>query len=724
MRGGALVLRESKIKESLPENSMSVLQSMLGRELPCSVLDLLGVTPLALTGTVHEWLVETAESGKAYVDVLCRLGLSHLSRQETGLARRRLAEAVEANGEYWPARLALAGVCDQLSDHRSAIEQLDVCLAADHCSPSRYALLCAAGFCLERIGNHGEAAFRYEQALATEPTDLFAHHRLAAIYLSHNQLEESVPHHMSILEAEPADEAVRVSLAHVYQSLGRHREAVWEYEKALSLKPTNLELQIKLIDQFEAMGDTARAIEQLRVLLSDHPEYPDLHLRLANLLSTEGEDAGASAEYDRALSLHPGYVEGHVSRARHELRMGRSEPAVENFQRALSINDQHAEACAGLSVALHRLGRIDEAKSMLSTAWKTASDSDQLLNRLGLLELEAEAAGSVEAAFDPDQQAPATSSRESQRQWIEAQLGHYESILDEHPSWNDVRLRYAMLLKLLGRLSEAETHLKQVTCENPSFASAWVQLAVVRQQLGKGNGVIDALQSAVAIQPEYADLHYRLGLAYCNLAEFDLAMERFEQAAALNHTNPDFQRHLWVALQYLELSGPRGSSARGAGDELKRATASCRFSPPPGWLIFCYERTHGRRDLSRHDGVQLSGLARVVLSARYQTRGDAVVLRPVLRRCRIGHDVSRRAGSCAHRPLARCGAGAIPIFHQDAAPNHARCADRRWDRRHARFRLGCARSAAETRRGADPILAAFRHRTVRRAGSFSRGAAD
>ncbi len=62
---------------------------------------------------------------------------------------------------------------------------------------------------------------------------------------------------------------------------------------------------------------------------------------------------------------------------------------------------------------------------------------------------------------------------------------------------------------------------------------------------------------AIQIQPEYADLHYRLGLIYCGEAEFDLAMERLEEAARLNKGNPDFQRHLWAALQGLQMNGRR-----------------------------------------------------------------------------------------------------------------------------------------------------------------------
>src|SRR5947208_3438347 len=240
---------------------MGVHQFMLGRELPCTVADLLEIRLMPLAGQTHDALVKQVEGGRAYPDVLYRLGLSHLGRQ------------------------ALA------------------------------------------------------HELSQERTDLFAHHRLAAIYLAHNQLQEAVEHHRAILEQEPQEQAVRTSLGHLLQLLGRHKEAVWEYEKALCLDPDNWDLQMELAEQFERMGNSDAAISRLRNLCEVNPSFPDLHLRLANLYSTRGEDRLATTEYAEALSVHPDYLECHIAAARHELKMGRTDKALEYFQRAVTINN-------------------------------------------------------------------------------------------------------------------------------------------------------------------------------------------------------------------------------------------------------------------------------------------------------------------------------------------------------------------------------------------------
>jgi len=551
---------------------------MLGSLLPCNVLELLGIHPLPLPAPQHEALV--AEAPRAYPDVLYKLGLSHLGRQEFGLARQRLAEAVARKPELIKARLALAGVCDLLAAHAEAIEHLDAALAATPNDaesddepvapadgPTRYALLCAAGFCLERLGEWEAAAVRYTRALVQRPTDLFADYRLAAVYLAHNRLEAAVHHHQAILEQMPQEQAVRISLAHLLQHLGRHQEAVWEYEKALCLEPDSWELQVELAEELARMGNTLEAIEHLRLLVDRQPHFPDMRLRLANLYSERGDDDSAVGEYATALSLHPEYLDCHIAFGRHELRMGRMHAALDHFQKAIAINDQKIEAYVGLAVALHRTGEAGRARETLEGVASMSGNTDVLLAHLGLLELQAEAALSADAAFDPCQQeATQTVEREVQREWLEQQAGRYETVLAAHPSWTDVRVRHGMLLKLLGQYEPAIQQLEKATTENPGYAEAWVQLGLARQEAGDADGAMKAFETAVQVRPEWADLHYRLGLIYCGQMEFDLALEQLEIATSLNKGNPDFQRQLWVAIEGMQMHGRR--PAQDAGDPI------------------------------------------------------------------------------------------------------------------------------------------------------------
>ena len=168
---------------------------------------------------------------------------------------------------------------------------------------------------------------------------------------------------------------------------------------------------------------------------------------------------------------------------------------------------------------------------MLASGRRIGGNSDVLLGQLGQIELEAEAAADVDAAFDPraDRPADAGDTRPSGN-GSRARSSVIEAILEEHPTWTDVRVRCGMLLKLVGRCEQPIECFEQATRENP----------VLRRSVGADRA--DAAPAWATSpgrwrrwrwrsrSPEYADLHYRLGLIYCGEMEFDLAMERLEEA--------------------------------------------------------------------------------------------------------------------------------------------------------------------------------------------------
>jgi len=163
--------------------------------------------------------VQGVEAGRSYPDVLYRLGLSHLGaagvgpRQKSGWAR-----AVELKARLRPLRASPWRRCAiWLAQHAESVDQIDAVLALpvkqpDARGPQQESDRIPLHAVVRRRlcdGADGDARdggrIDTKEALAASPTDLFAHHRLAAIYLAHNQLEESVAHHRAILDAEPQE---------------------------------------------------------------------------------------------------------------------------------------------------------------------------------------------------------------------------------------------------------------------------------------------------------------------------------------------------------------------------------------------------------------------------------------------------------------------------------------------------------------------------------------
>jgi Tfp pilus assembly protein PilF len=528
---------------------MSTYRRILGRELPCTIADLLKLPRIDLTPDHHDRLLRGCQSTRADATDLYHLGASHLSRGELGLARARLREAVKQNPNNTAARLALAAAHESLAGHDRAAAEIDAVLAtldesSDRLSPPRYHLLCAAGLSLERDGDWRGATCRYVSALSAQPTDAFAMHRLVAIHLAHREINEAAACLTELLKHHPQDQSARICLAHLLQLLKRPGEAVWEYEQTLCLSPDSWDLPLDAATDMHLLDPDDHAIGVLEQLVGAQPHFPDLRMRLANLYARRGDDAAARVEYHNALALHPDYLDCHVALSLHELRMGRTDLAAEHLRQAIAINDQNVEACAGLALALHTLNHTTRGSEMLASAGRIADNSALFAARLAALD-----------AGDLTRAAGLTTNA------IELQVERDQAILMEHDSLPPVRLRHAMLLRLLGRAEEAEQSLRHALGADPSCERARIRLALTRADQWDTVGALRAIDRSLAFDSHRASALYDLALLYCGQLEFDLAMENW----TAEH-GEDADHLIWSMIDDLCLVGPRSRAVAALAD--------------------------------------------------------------------------------------------------------------------------------------------------------------
>jgi tetratricopeptide (TPR) repeat protein len=229
--------------------------------------------------------------------------------------------------------------------------------------------------------------------------------------------------------------------------------------------------------------------------------------------------------------------------------MGRHEAAAEHFRRAVAINNQHVETYVGLAMAMRRLPqRAAHAAEVIASAARISKNSAVLVAQIGGLAL---------ARQDKTAEAPTTS--EIRREWIEDQLDRDGIILAQHPGWNDVRVRSALLQRLAGESAAAMELLRAALLQDPSCNSAWMQLGLLFADGGETDKAISAFESALALDARMNELEYRVGLVYCNRMEFDLAMERIETWGV---EGSDIQRRVWVAIDGMRMEPPKPSIRR------------------------------------------------------------------------------------------------------------------------------------------------------------------
>ena len=234
-------------------------------------------------------------------------------------------------------------------------------------------------------------------------------------------------------------------------------------------------------------GDPRRALAVLRT--SSTEELESLATRLGRV--TSDQDA-------------------RVADAMERMRRPLMERAIEQFRASLELNPANDQAVGNLAVAMHRLGRYEEALAYWREliARRTAAPDD--LYGMGL---------TLEQLGRTDQ-AVAT----------------YERILGEAPEHLAAHLRLGEILAQEGRHEEAKAHFEFLVARYPGSIKLQLYLGGRAESDGEWAKAVDHYRTALKYVQDTTDaleLTKRLAAVYAELGRFDEAVRTAEQALTL-----------------------------------------------------------------------------------------------------------------------------------------------------------------------------------------------
>ncbi len=252
------------------------------------------------------------------------------------------------------------------------------------------------------------------------------------------------------------------------------------------------------------------------------------HLEQARFLHREGRLAEAGERYERHLAQRPRDIEALLGSGVLATQRGDFAGAVRWLEIAVSIDPGRAAAHCYLGLALHRLGRSEEALDSFDRALSLQPDLPEAhLNRgvaLQTLERHADA------------------------------LASYEQALRAKPAYAKAHNNRGNALRSLGRHAEALACYATALTLIPSYAEAHYNRGTVLAALGRWEEARQAYEGAIALQPDFPQAHLNLGVALHELRRLAAAQASFSRALDLS---PEF------AAAYLN----RGNVARDAMDD-------------------------------------------------------------------------------------------------------------------------------------------------------------
>ena len=210
------------------------------------------------------------------------------------------------------------------------------------------------------------------QVIARKPDHALAHYNLALLLKRVDRIDEAITSARRAASLDGRAEA-HLALGSLYFQRADFAQAAASLEDAIAADRRSVDAWVLLGAVRKARGDLPRAAEALRRAIAIRPESWTAHAALATVLKLAGDDEGSrrgSAEAERRRTDDQRERTAVVMTAVGVSRLdaGDADGARERFAAAVGVAATYAPAHYHLGRALHRLGRIDDARAAFAKA--------------------------------------------------------------------------------------------------------------------------------------------------------------------------------------------------------------------------------------------------------------------------------------------------------------------------------------------------------------------
>lgn len=195
-------------------------------------------------------------------------------------------------------------------------------------------------------GEFDKAMEKYRQALAVNPDNAMAHHRLGFLLQKKKQFQEAMEHLQAAVRLDAQNPLAQFDLGIALAARDDFSNAVGHLAQAAQMMPDGFDrmynpvtIHHALADAYYRLGRYAQSIPSLEAVLRHAPEHADANYLMAIAKVRLGETDLAKPFYDRAvrgeplLAQLPDYAdflsENYVKEGRYDLALPRCEQALQ-----------------------------------------------------------------------------------------------------------------------------------------------------------------------------------------------------------------------------------------------------------------------------------------------------------------------------------------------------------------------------------------------------------
>lgn len=321
----------------------------------------LGLDDLAISS-----LEESARREPEYPTTYARLGALYLDRGDTD----RSSQNYERYRELRPAEslgyVGLGRVALSRGGARKAVQYLR---RAAEASPNDYIARRLLARALAAVGMHDESQ---RQASIAERLP-----RYAGWLTFDRRLQEAyrLANTQRYLEGQGELAARR----------GDYRQLVGILRKLVDRRPDDLRSLVNLATAYRQAGALEEAATTVKRGLQRYPRSPELLCVRAEIAFSTRDYELARDDLQQALSVSPKFSRAYDLLGRTLSMQGEHEQAISAMQRAAELDPSSSKVRLALSAMLQRVGRLDEAREILSVLLRNDPDNQAARARLEAL---------------------------------------------------------------------------------------------------------------------------------------------------------------------------------------------------------------------------------------------------------------------------------------------------------------------------------------------------
>jgi tetratricopeptide (TPR) repeat protein len=267
-------------------------------------------------------------------------------------------------------------------DWYSAAEYLIECLRVN---PAHAEAAAALAECYYELGEFDQTLVWVRRARSLSRTNTSLANLEAFTLIALGRLDEASGLIEGVLGREPYNKEALFAAAELDIARGRAGSAVIRYREAENRFPDDRRLLISLALVLGSLGDTESARAYIERAQLRHAGDYRVHYYAAYLASRAGRVGDAVTNVQNALYYRPDYVPGRALLASLRYRQGQYEETARLADELIALKRNDAPSWYLKGISYIRMGRLSEARAILSTA-ATVDPNDEFI-RAALEEL-------------------------------------------------------------------------------------------------------------------------------------------------------------------------------------------------------------------------------------------------------------------------------------------------------------------------------------------------